>query len=138
MSDSIKEQRRTLDEWYKLVTQCRQSGLSDEQWCLCNGIKKYSLYSAIKRLRQKAYAVPKPMRNSHDEIHDLTLPKQDVVQVDIIDDIQPPKEYIPSVAPHLDNSHTIEITIGDACIRLSNDADQSLLTCVLQILGGAL
>lgn len=107
MSDSIKEQRRTLDEWYKLVTQCRQSGLSDEQWCLCNGIKKYSLYSAIKRLRQKAYAVPKPMRNSHDEIHDLTIPKQDVVQVDIIDDIQPPKEYIPSVAPHLDNSHTI-------------------------------
>ena len=77
MSDSSKEQRRTLDEWYKLVTQCRQSGLSDEQWCLCNGIKKYSLYSAIKRLRQKAYAVPKPMRNSHDEIHDLTIPKQD-------------------------------------------------------------
>ena len=25
MSDSSKEQRRTLDEWYKLVTQCRQS-----------------------------------------------------------------------------------------------------------------
>ena len=136
MSDSSKEQRRTLDEWYKLVTQCRQSGLSDEQWCLCNGIKKYSLYSAIKRLRQKAYAIPKPMRNSHDEIHDLTLPKQDVVQVDIIDDIQPPKEYIPSVAPHLDNSHTIEINLGRANIRISNTVDPVVLSETLKILGG--
>ncbi len=135
MSDSSKEQRRTLDEWYKLVTQCRQSGLSDEQWCLCNGIKKYSLYSVIKRLRQKAYAVPKPMRNSHDEIHDLTLPKQDVVQVDIIDDIQPPKEYIPSVAPHLDNSHTIEINLGRANIRISNTVDLVVLSETLKILG---
>ena len=45
------------------------------------------------------------------DIHDLAIPKQDVVKVDIVSDIQPPtKEVIPlhEVAPHLDNSHMIE------------------------------
>ena len=51
------------------------------------------------------YEIPK----SRDlDIHDLAIPKQDVVKVDIVSDIQPPtKEVIPlhEVAPHLDNSH---------------------------------
>ena len=53
-----------------------------------------------------------------------------------IDDIQPPKEYIPSVAPHLDNSHTIEINLGRANIRISNTVDPVVLSETLKILGG--
>ena len=56
------------------------------------------------------YEIPK----SRDlDIHDLAIPKQDVVKVDIVSDIQPPtKEVIPlhEVAPHLDNSHMIQIS----------------------------
>lgn len=37
--------------------------------------------------------------------HDLTLPKQEMVKEDIIPDNQPPAEFIPEVAPHIDNSH---------------------------------
>ena len=94
MSDSSK-QYRSLDDWHKLITECRQSGLNDEQWCQVNGIKKYAFYSAIKRLRQKAYAVPTAWRHPHDDIKDLTASKQDVVRVDIVLDVQPPVEYIP-------------------------------------------
>ena len=125
-----------MDEWYRLITKCRQSGLTDAQWCMANGIKKYTFYSAIKRLRQKAYAIPKPLRSSHDDIYDLTCQKQDVVKVDIVSDIQPPKEqHVPVVAPHIDNSHTIEINFGRASIRLSNDADPVLLAKIMKTLG---
>ena len=135
MSDS-NQQYRNLDEWYRLITECRQSGMTDEQWCTLNDIKRYTFYSAIKRLRQKAYAIPKPERFSHDDIHDLTCQKQDVVKVDIVPDIQPPKEILSEVASHIDNSHTIEISLDKACIRISNDADPVLLAKTLRILGG--
>lgn len=31
------------------------------------------------------------------DIYDLTLPKQDVIKVDIVPDIQPPQELIPEL-----------------------------------------
>ena len=136
MSDSLK-QYRSLDEWYKLITECRQSGLADEQWCMSSGIKKNTFYSAIKRLHQKAYAIPDPSRASHDDIHDLICQKQEVVKVDIVSDIQPSEEqHVPAVAPHIDNSHMIEINLGRASIHFSNNADPLLLAKTLQILGG--
>ena len=30
--------RRSEEEWMKLITSCRQSGLSDKEWCLVNEI----------------------------------------------------------------------------------------------------
>ena len=133
MSDSLKKYR-SLDEWYRIVTECRQSGLTDEQWCLANGSKKYTLYSAIKRLRQKAYSIPSPWQRMHDVIHDLTASRQDVVKVDIFPDIQTPQELIPEVAPHIDNSHMIEISLGDVRISLCNGADPILVAKTLSAL----
>ena len=133
MSDSSKKYR-SLDDWYKIVTECRQSGLTDEQWCLTNGIKKYALYSAIKRLRQKAYSIPSPWQRTHDVIHDLTASRQDVVKVDIVPDIQPPQELIPEMATHLDNSHMIEISLGDVQISLCNGADPDLVVSTISAL----
>ena len=49
---------RTKDEWFKLVQECRKSGLSDAQWCALNGISRHSLNTAIKRLRKCSYAIP--------------------------------------------------------------------------------
>ena len=119
--------RRNPDEWMKLVLECRKSGMSDRQWCSANDISYYTFASAIKTLRRMNYEIPK----SRDlDIHDLTLPKQDVVKVDIVSDIQPPKEVInvPEAATHLDNSHMIEISLGDVHISLCNGADPGSTT----------
>lgn len=96
MSDP--KQYRTKEEWFKLIQECRKSGLSDSQWCSLNGINRYSFNTAIKRLRKCSYAIPS---HSSDDIHDLTLPRQDVVKVDIIPDIQPQQELVPAATPHL-------------------------------------
>ena len=43
---------RSLDEWMKLVTECRQSGLTDAAWCNEHGISPSCFYNAVTRLRK--------------------------------------------------------------------------------------
>lgn len=44
---------RSLDEWMELVTECRQSGLTDAAWCIEHGISPGCFYNAVTRLRKK-------------------------------------------------------------------------------------
>ena len=122
---------RTRDEWFALIQECRKSGLTDAQWCRNNGINRDSFYNAVKRLRKCSYTIPS--RQSPD-IYDLTSPKQDVVKVDIVPDVQLPKEALPEEAPHFDNSHMIEIAFGGIHISLCNGADPVLVSKTLSLL----
>lgn len=125
--------RRNPDEWFEVVNECRKSGMSDRQWCNANGINHNTFSSAVKALKRKNYVIPQAQEL---DIHDLTIPKQDVVKVDIVSDIQPPKEIVPvqEVATHLDNSHMIEISLGDMHISLCNGADPDLVARTLSAL----
>lgn len=128
----MSDQRRSLDEWYELITRCRQSGLTDANWCYQNGICRQSFYTAIKRLRQRSVDIPK--RSSIDIDH-LPRMKQDVVQVSILPDAPVPPAEMPSMVPtHFDNSHTIKITFHDATIEVCNDADPVLLSKTIHLL----
>ena len=44
---------RSLDEWMELVTECRQSGLTDAAWCNEHGISPSCFYNAVTGLRKK-------------------------------------------------------------------------------------
>ena len=129
MSD--QKSYRSKEEWFSLIQQCRQSGMTDAQWCLANGISRHTFNNAIKRLRKCAYAIPS---RSPRDVYDLTSSVQDVVKVEIVPDVPLPKEIVPEAAPHLDNSHMIEITFGDVHISLSNDADPVLVSKTLSLL----
>ena len=122
---------RTKNEWLSLIEECRKSGMTDAQWCLKNGISRNSFYSAIKRLRKDSYTIPS--RQSPD-IYDLTTSKQDVVKVDILSDVRLPEVTLPTATPLLDNSHMIEITMGDVHISLCNGADPVLVSKTLSLL----
>jgi hypothetical protein len=119
------------DEWFALIQECRSSGLTDAQWCLSHGISRHSFNSAIKRLKRCSYSIPsrKPLGT-----YGLTPSKQDVVRVDIVPDVRPPRETIPEAAPRTDNSHMIEISFGDIHISLSNGVDPALVSKTLSIL----
>jgi hypothetical protein len=128
--------RRTDDEWYRIIMDCRKSGLSDTRWCQLNDIRPTTFFTAVKRLRDSSYSIPE---RTADDIYDLTLPSQDVVKVDIVRDIQPPQEYTPKEATsHIDNSHMIEIEIGGAKISLCNGADPELVVKTLSFFGRCL
>ena len=43
----------SADEQFRLIMECRASGLTDHEWCLQNDIKPGTFYNWVKRLRQK-------------------------------------------------------------------------------------
>ena len=67
---------RSLDEWMELITECRQSGLTDAAWCNEHGISTSCFYNAVTRLRKKACQIPDPVGKA--STLDLTSHKQDV------------------------------------------------------------
>lgn len=129
--------RRSQDEWLQLIQECRRSGLTDRTWCEQHGILVSSFYNAVKRLRKKACDIPYV---SHSRTYALDLTsanKQEAVQIDICPDSRP--EAVPSakqmsLAPHIDNSYTIELMMDDVSLKISNSADPFLLQQVIRML----
>ena len=66
----------TADEQYRLIMECRASGMTDYQWCIAHNIKPGTFYNWVKRLRQGGNAdIPasagnkEPARQDIVEIH---------------------------------------------------------------------
>ncbi len=123
---------RSKEEWFSIIQECRKSGMTDAGWCLANGINLNSFYNAIRRLKECSYEIPAAKTN---DIYDLTVPeKQDVVKVDIVNDVTPAVNNVTGPAQYIDNSHMIEISIGDINVSLNNGADPVLVSKTLSIL----
>lgn len=104
--------RRSQDEWFQLIQECRSSGLSDRSWCEQHGILVSSFYNAVKRLRKSACDIPLSSNRRTYALDLTSASKQEAVQIDICADphpkaVPPAKQMCP--APHLDNSHTLSL-----------------------------
>ena len=71
--------KRSLDDWMEMVTACRQSGMTDADWCAEHEIAPSSFYNAVTRLRKQACQIPDPIKKV--STLDLTSRKQDVVRI---------------------------------------------------------
>lgn len=124
--------RKTAQEQYALITECRQSGLSDALWCRQNGIAPSTLYSWIARLREKGCGIPE----SEKGVKCVPAPAQDVVKIDIVPDA-------PDIRPahisgtHDADAHSISIELAGANIKITNDASPELIASVINILRGS-
>ena len=129
---------RSDEEWFKIINECRRSGLSDSQWCKQHDIRESTFFCAVSRLRKKAYAIPDCSKSI--DVLSESLPKQDVVRIDIEPEplqLSRPEPMQVMPATYLDNSHTIEIDVHGINIRVFNSVDRELLKTVLSALGGA-
>lgn len=73
----------TPEERFNLILECRNSGLTDYQWCKQKGISTNTLYRWINRFRQNGYPdIPKAKGKSQ-----IAPAKQEVVKLDIVADI---------------------------------------------------
>lgn len=129
----------TQEERFELVMECRNSGLSDYQWCQEKGINPGTFYNWIARFRKKGYPnIPEPTgRTSKSK-----AVKQDVVRLDVLPDTPENAArfctdgFSRSYAPQ--NCETaMEICTGNAVIRISNNIDPQLFCMVLSRLGGS-
>ena len=129
---------RSDEEWFRIINECRRSGLSDSQWCKQHDIRDSTFFCAVSRLRKKAYAIPD--RSKSIDVLSEALPKQNVVRIDIEPEplqLSKPEPMQVMPATYLDNSHTIEIDVHGINIRVFNSVDRELLKTVLSALGGA-
>lgn len=125
---ATRKARVPMAEQIRLINECRQSGMTDADWCRENVIAVSTFYNWVSRCRKAASdQIPAP---NYGHLENPS-PKQDVVPVDIV-----PQQYTTSQIQqmHLDNSHTIEVTMKDVTVRICNDADPVLLTRTLRLI----
>lgn len=128
--------RRSIEEQYELVLECRKSGLSDRDWCFSKGIPQSTFYLWLRKLRDQAcYKIPETEARN---LEVSNIQKQDVVKLNMY------PENLNYENPALNPtacSSTYErpaITIEIEGIRLSveNYADPTLLAQTLKIIRG--
>ena len=122
------------DDQIQLIMECRQSGLSDYQWCKQNGIHPGNFYNWVSKLRKQGYSFP-------DSQSKLTaVPNiQEVVKVGLIQpqDSSPKVEQNVSLIEQADSlAVAAELLVGGVTLCLFNGADEKLIQSTLQCLGG--
>ena len=126
---SARKVRVPMGEQIRIINECRQSGMTDADWCRENDISVSTFYNWVSRCRKAAADQIPPPNYGHCEIPRL---KQDVVPIDIVSDHL--TEQNTASRMHLDNSHTIEVAMKDTVIRIHNNADPILLTRTLRLI----
>ena len=127
-----RRKRTSSEEQYRLLMECRTSGLSDQQWCRKKGIEPSTFYNWVSRLRKRGIPdVPEPCRAGEF----APTPIQDVVKLELFQERNYEIAMTHPVQSQL--SPTIEISLGNAIIRVSNDADPQILSLVMNCLGGS-
>ena len=129
----MRAKRRTEQEQYDMIMECRQSGLSDHQWCLEHDINPGTFYNWVRRFRKQACEFPAPAgKDRFQAVH------QEVVKMEIIPDH--PSDFFeqPSMEDSVEITKPVaamELQIGKAVLRISNQTDPRLLEQTLKLLG---
>ncbi len=122
-------------EQIKLIMECRQSGLSDYQWCREQGIHPGTFYNWVSKLRKAGYTIP----DSKSKFSALPA-SQEVVQLDLTAHEVP----VPAMAGQNTNlkalsaGHGIaaEMECGNIMIHIFNRADPAVIQNTLQCIPG--
>lgn len=131
----MRAARRSIEEQYQLVLECRQSGMSDYLWCAQHDIKVGTFYSWVQNLRRTgSYEIPTPAGRENYK----PMEKQEVVRVDFS------SEPVVSI-PHpniiknqtIDSTYHMKLDIGEVSLHISNEVEPLLLAKILQLLHGS-
>lgn len=131
-------QKIDTEKTLALITECRQSGLTDREWCLEHGINLSTFYSWIKKLKKRT-SLEIPPAQSTQEKNNRTAKKEppEVVQVNVLAKAASIRE--PAIMRDMSMEETtLEIRLADVCIRANNSTDSFLLTNLIQSLRGYL
>ena len=106
--EDTRKARVPMVEQIRLINECRQSCMTDADWCRENDIAVSTFYNWVSRCRKAAADQITPPNYGHSPV---PRPKQDVVPIDIVPDNIPEQHTESQIQkPYPDNSHTIEVT----------------------------
>ena len=109
----MRSPRVPVEEQYRLIMECRKSGLSDYQWCLNNDINPGTFYNWVKRLRKNGCGdIPeKNQLSTYEQSH------QEVVKIEM-NSISVPTDMNKNT-----DTAAMELMIGNMNLRISNETD---------------
>ena len=126
----MRATRIPADEQFRLIMECRASGLTDHEWCLQNDIKPGTFYNWVKRLRKKGCTEIPDALSSHSphrqEIVKIEFPTPGTTGTMISsaqDEINQPVQ-----------NGVMELSIAGTVLRIPNGTDPVLLRQTLLIL----
>lgn len=119
------------DDQIKLIMKCRQSGLSDYQWCEQNGIHPGTFYNWVSKLKKSGYSLPDTQKNS-----EMKPEIQEVVKVDLIDSVSKVEQNVSLQTQPREGYLAAELQIGNITLRLFNGTDENLIQNTLRCIGG--
>ena len=131
--------RVPADQQFQLIMECRNSGLSDYQWCKKHGIHPGTFYNWVSRLRKKACC---EIPESISKAEPLPAPVQEVVRLNVHSKAADPELMLlcqPAPASPTciaDIPASIEISLGNATIRIANGTDLAILNRILSLVKG--
>ena len=121
---TMRSPRVPVEEQYRLIMECRKSGLSDHQWCLNNDINPGTFYNWVSRLR-KSNSVDIPDKNP---VSAYVPTDQEVVKIEM---------NSLSASNAIDKSTDVsvmELVTGNTGLRIPNGTDPMLLAKTIRIL----
>ena len=122
------------DDQSRLIMECRQSGLSDYQWCKQNGIHPGNFYNWVSKLRKQGYSFPDSEAKSN------AVPNiQEVVKVDLFQSQESSlkvEQNVSLIESTTSSAVAAELLVGGITLRLFNGADEKLIQSTLRCLGG--
>lgn len=122
------------EDQIRLITECRQSGLSDYQWCEKNGIHPGNFYNWVSKLRKSGYTFPESVTKSN-----AAPATQEVVKVDLLQSQEASQMVEQNVnLPIVQSAPAVaaELLIGNITLRLFNGADEQVIQNTLRYIGG--
>lgn len=75
----MKTKRKSKDEKLQLIVECRNSGLSDYQWCKRNDINPSTFYNWISRLQKQGNEILEALSDEK-----KSPSKQEVVKLELV------------------------------------------------------
>ena len=115
-----RKSRRSDQEWFDLIQECRASGLPDKTWCEQHDITCSGLYYHIKRLRNKACEIPISAKKSMSSIHE-------VVPLKIQDDLMNVSIPCSNEAAHFVPELAVRLNYQGISIEITNQAAQQTI-----------
>lgn len=127
----MRATRIPADEQYRLIMECRQSGLTDHEWCLQHDIKPGTFYNWVKRLRQKG-CPELPDAAGHHVPH-----RQEIVKLELTLPDKANEKVVPSIQEMeygQIQDRAMELSVAGAVLRIPNGTDPTLLRQTLHVL----
>lgn len=136
----MQQKRVSKKQQLQYILECRNSGLTDYQWCKEHGIHPGTFYNWVSKLKKSGVKdIPDPIsRLDHKPINQEVV-KLDVVSDNLTQDNLPVKmEQNACLHSEPSKDSIIEIVLPNATIRFINNTDEMLFKHTLQVLGGGL